>query len=188
MYGAGKSSFSAPIINPPPSSTLPYFQALPTVNSNISSELPLNFNMAMVPTANNMGMSSSVFQSGLSSGRSDQHLLLNPNSSTDNHHHRQSFLTSTEKSLISELAVVAMEEFVKMVHASDPLWVMSVEGSSRRETLDFVEYLHQFPRGIGPKPDGYRSEATRDAGMVMLDAQTIVDSFFDVVSSLFVRI
>ncbi|KAI5082765.1 hypothetical protein GOP47_0002508 [Adiantum capillus-veneris] len=90
-------------------------------------------------------------------------------------------LTSLEKNMITELAVVAMEEFMKMVHASQPLWVPAPELScGTRETLDFSEYLNQFPRGIGPKPEGYRSEATRETGVVVADAHSIVESFLDV--------
>ncbi|MCO5573791.1 hypothetical protein L7F22_027565 [Adiantum nelumboides] len=90
-------------------------------------------------------------------------------------------LTSLEKNMITELAVVAMEEFMKMVHASQPLWVPAPElGCETRETLDFSEYLNQFPRGIGPKPEGYRSEATREMGVVVADAHSIVESFLDV--------
>ncbi|MCO5566820.1 hypothetical protein L7F22_020501 [Adiantum nelumboides] len=90
-------------------------------------------------------------------------------------------LTSLEKNMITELAVVAMEEFMKMVHASQPLWVPAPElRCGTRETLDFSEYLNQFPRGIGPKPEGYRSEATRETGVVVADAHSIVESFLDV--------
>ncbi|KAH7421143.1 hypothetical protein KP509_13G042200 [Ceratopteris richardii] len=90
-------------------------------------------------------------------------------------------LTAIEITMITELAMVATEEFMKMVHAGEPLWTPSANSSSPiKETMDFNEYLNQFPRGVGPKPNGYQSEATRDNAVVAADAHFLIESFIDV--------
>ncbi|MCO5579543.1 hypothetical protein L7F22_033400 [Adiantum nelumboides] len=86
-------------------------------------------------------------------------------------------LTAIEKDMIAELALVALEEFMAMAYCNEPLW--AIPPGTHREILNFDEYLHQFPRGIGPKPDGYHSEATRETSTITADAHFVVESLMD---------
>ncbi|KAI3716907.1 hypothetical protein L1987_68131 [Smallanthus sonchifolius] len=69
--------------------------------------------------------------------------------------------TQNEKPVIIELAIAAMEELIRMAQIGEPLWVPTLDDSSH-ENLSEVEYMRSFPRGIGPKPMGLKSEASRN--------------------------
>ncbi|MBA0694654.1 hypothetical protein Goari_004931, partial [Gossypium aridum] len=68
--------------------------------------------------------------------------------------------TEADKPMIVELAVAAMEELIRMAQSGEPLWV---PGDNSTDVLNEDEYLRTFPRGIGPKPLGLRSEASRES-------------------------
>ncbi|XP_056858367.1 homeobox-leucine zipper protein PROTODERMAL FACTOR 2-like, partial [Raphanus sativus] len=70
--------------------------------------------------------------------------------------------SDTDKPMIVELAVAAMEELVRMAQSGDPLWVST--GNSM-ELLNEEEYFRTFPRGIGPKQLGLRTEASRESAV-----------------------
>ncbi|CAN6480727.1 unnamed protein product [Victoria cruziana] len=84
---------------------------------------------------------------------------------------------SVERSMLAELALVAMDELVKMTNTDRPLWIPSSE--SGRETLNYDEYLRAFPRCIGPKPVGYVTEATRETGLVIINSVALVETLMD---------
>ena len=87
-----------------------------------------------------------------------------------------------DKPMIVELAVAAMEELVRMAQTGDPLWVLS---DSSGEILNEEEYFRTFPRGIGPKPIGLRSEASRESTVVIMNHINLVEILMDVVSICF---
>ncbi|KAH0935328.1 hypothetical protein HID58_012445 [Brassica napus] len=82
-----------------------------------------------------------------------------------------------DKPMIVELAVAAMEELVRMAQTGDPLWVSS---DSAVEILNEEEYFRTFPRGIGPKPLGLRSEASRESTVVIMNHINLVEILMDV--------
>lgn len=84
-----------------------------------------------------------------------------------------------DKPMIVELAVAAMEELVRMAQTGDPLWASS---DSSDEILNEEEYFRTFPRGIGPKPIGMRSEASRESTVVIMNHINLVETLMDVVS------
>ncbi|CAI9087801.1 OLC1v1021974C1 [Oldenlandia corymbosa var. corymbosa] len=86
--------------------------------------------------------------------------------------------TEADKPMIIELAVAAMEELVRMAQAGEPLWVPSSDNST--ETLSEEEYLRTFPRGIGPKPMGLKSEASRESAVVIMNHINLVEILMDV--------
>lgn len=86
--------------------------------------------------------------------------------------------TEADKPIIIELAVAAMEELVRMAQAGDPLWIPSADNST--EMLSEDEYLRSFPRGIGPKPLGLRSEASRETAVVIMNHISLVEILMDV--------
>ncbi|KAH9748165.1 homeobox-leucine zipper protein MERISTEM L1 [Citrus sinensis] len=77
--------------------------------------------------------------------------------------------SEADKPMIVELAVAAMEEFLRMAQAGDPLWTDQV--------LNEDEYLITFPRGIGPL--GLRSEASRESTVVIMNHVNLVEILMD---------
>ncbi|KAK9268043.1 hypothetical protein L1049_010482 [Liquidambar formosana] len=86
--------------------------------------------------------------------------------------------TEADKPMIIELAVAAMEELIRLAQAGDPLWVSSDDNST--EILSEDEYLRTFPRGIGPKPLGLKSEASRESAVVIMNHVNLVEILMDV--------
>ncbi|GAY34170.1 hypothetical protein CUMW_010020 [Citrus unshiu] len=82
--------------------------------------------------------------------------------------------SEADKPMIVELAVAAMEEFLRMAQAGDPLWTDQV--------LNEDEYLRTFPRGIGPL--GLRSEASRESTVVIMNHVNLVEILMDVAKSM----
>ncbi|KAK4344166.1 hypothetical protein RND71_037260 [Anisodus tanguticus] len=83
-----------------------------------------------------------------------------------------------EKTYIIEVAVAAMEEFVQMAHMQEPLWFPSMENGT--DLLNEEEYFRIFPRGIGPKPIGFKTEATRESAVVIMNHVNLVEILMDV--------
>ncbi|XP_052203463.1 homeobox-leucine zipper protein MERISTEM L1-like [Diospyros lotus] len=86
--------------------------------------------------------------------------------------------SEADKPMIIELAVAAMEELIRMAQAGEPLWMPSLE--SPGEVLSEDEYLKSFPRGIGPKPLGLKSEASRESAVVIMNHINLVEILMDV--------
>lgn len=84
-----------------------------------------------------------------------------------------------EKPMLVELAVAAMEELVRMSQLGEPLWAVGIDGFT--ETLNEEEYARIFPRGIGPKSPGMKSEATRATAAVIMNHVNLVEMLMDVV-------
>ncbi|CAN6484886.1 unnamed protein product [Victoria cruziana] len=90
---------------------------------------------------------------------------------------RPSTMMTAERSMFAELALVAMDELVKMANTDRPLWIPTSEGG--REALNYEEYLRTFTRCIGPKPVGYVTEATRESGLVIINSVALVETLMD---------
>jgi homeobox-leucine zipper protein len=88
-------------------------------------------------------------------------------------------LTEAEKPMVVELAVTAMEELLRMAQANEPLWMQSGADGSGKEQLNYDEYMLQFPRGIGLRPPGLKTEATRETGLVMNSGGRLVEMLMD---------
>ncbi|KAI7752596.1 hypothetical protein M8C21_010644 [Ambrosia artemisiifolia] len=86
--------------------------------------------------------------------------------------------TEAEKPVIIELAVAAMEELVRMAQSDEPLWIPSSDNSS--VTLNEEHYLQMFPRGIGPKQLGLKSEASKESEVVIMNHINLVEILMDV--------
>ncbi|EEF50470.1 homeobox protein, putative [Ricinus communis] len=84
---------------------------------------------------------------------------------------------SLERSMFLELALAAMDELVKMAQTDDPLWIRSLEGG--REMLNHEEYVRTFTPCIGMKPSGFVFEASREAGMVIINSLALVETLMD---------
>ncbi|CAH2057809.1 unnamed protein product [Thlaspi arvense] len=82
-----------------------------------------------------------------------------------------------QKSVYLELALSAMDELVKMAQTSEPLWIPCSKG--RREMLNREEYDKNFTSCVGPKPDGFVSEASKEVGMVIINSLALVETLMD---------
>ncbi|XP_062106128.1 homeobox-leucine zipper protein HDG2 isoform X2 [Humulus lupulus] len=83
-----------------------------------------------------------------------------------------------DKPMIIELAVAAMEELIRMAQMGEPLWITSLDGASA--VLEEDEYVRTFPRGIGPKPAGFKCEASRETAVVIMNHINLVEILMDV--------
>lgn len=86
-----------------------------------------------------------------------------------------------QKSLYLDLALSAMDELVKMAQTNEPLWIPSSKG--KREMLNREEYEKNFTPCLGPKPDGFDSEASKEVGMVIINSLALVETLMDSVSN-----
>ena len=91
---------------------------------------------------------------------------------------------SVERSMFLELALVAMDELVKMAQTDEPLWIRRFEGG--REILNQNEYLRTFTPCIGMKPSGFVTEASRENGVVIINSLALVETLMDSVSQLYI--
>ncbi|KAK2649981.1 hypothetical protein Ddye_017470 [Dipteronia dyeriana] len=85
--------------------------------------------------------------------------------------------TEADKPMIIELAVAAMEELIRMAQMGEPLWMTSLDGTC---VLNEDEYVRTFPRGIGPKPAGFKCEASRETAVVIMNHISLVEILMDV--------
>ncbi|KAG9145399.1 hypothetical protein Leryth_008320 [Lithospermum erythrorhizon] len=85
--------------------------------------------------------------------------------------------TEADKPVIIELAVAAMEELIRLSHAGEPMWIPNGDNSV---TLNEDEYMKTFPRGLGTKPFNFKSEASRDSAVVIMNHLNLVEMFMDV--------
>ncbi|XP_047314949.1 homeobox-leucine zipper protein ANTHOCYANINLESS 2-like [Impatiens glandulifera] len=85
---------------------------------------------------------------------------------------------SLERSMYLELALVAMDELVKMAQTDEPLWFKSLELGGR-DVLNEEEYFRMFNPCIGLKPNGFVTEASRETGMVIINSLALVETLMD---------
>ncbi|KAL5551043.1 hypothetical protein UlMin_001219 [Ulmus minor] len=88
-------------------------------------------------------------------------------------------LVEEEKSLAMELAMSSADELVKMCQLSQPLWIRNNE--SGKEVLNVEEHARMFPWPMNLKQNSgeFRTEATRDSAVVIMNSITLVDAFLD---------
>nr|GMD92993.1 homeobox-leucine zipper protein MERISTEM L1-like [Ipomoea batatas] len=77
---------------------------------------------------------------------------------------------------IDKISAIAAKYVV--AQSGEPLWVPSPDNST--EILSEDEYVRTFPRGIGPKPLGFKSEASRESAVVIMNHINLVEILMDV--------
>ncbi|KAH7844654.1 hypothetical protein Vadar_030272 [Vaccinium darrowii] len=82
------------------------------------------------------------------------------------------------KQIVVELAVAAMEELMQMAQMGEPLWISGTRNNTC--VLNEEEYFRTYPGGIGPKPLGFRSEASRETAVVTMNHVNLVEILMDV--------
>ncbi|KAJ8771472.1 hypothetical protein K2173_026649 [Erythroxylum novogranatense] len=83
-----------------------------------------------------------------------------------------------DRSFFIDLAMLAMDELVKLAQIDNPLWIKSLDGG--KETLNFEEYIRAFPPCIGTKPTNFVTEASRATGIVVINSMALVEILMDV--------
>ncbi|XP_026663260.2 homeobox-leucine zipper protein ROC3 [Phoenix dactylifera] len=79
-----------------------------------------------------------------------------------------------------DLTMTAADQLLRMCHTNEPLWVRN--GSIAKEVLDLEEYTRTFhwPMDLKQHQNGhFRTEATRDSALVIMNSITLVDAFLD---------
>ncbi|XP_010469038.1 PREDICTED: homeobox-leucine zipper protein HDG1 isoform X3 [Camelina sativa] len=94
-------------------------------------------------------------------------------------HHQPSVSVSDfdHRSRYLDLALAAMDELVNMAQTRDPLWVRSSDTGF--DVLNREEYDTSFSRCVGPKPDGFVSEASKESGTVIINSLALVETLMD---------
>ncbi|KAK6142546.1 hypothetical protein DH2020_022894 [Rehmannia glutinosa] len=87
------------------------------------------------------------------------------------------------KPMVIELATAAMEELMRIAQLGEPLWVPSMDRNTA--SLNEDEYLRSFSRVFGPKPCGFKSEASRETVVVAMSAANVIEILMDVVNAEF---
>lgn len=82
---------------------------------------------------------------------------------------------------IAQLAIDAMTELINMAQLEEPLWLRSPDGTN--DILNEEEYAQHLSRGVGPRIDGLKTEATRATAVVALDCRQLIDIFMNAVSA-----
>ncbi|MED6159058.1 hypothetical protein PIB30_038840 [Stylosanthes scabra] len=81
-----------------------------------------------------------------------------------------------ERSMLLELALVAMDELIKMAQAESPLWIKSEDGG--KEILNHEEYA-RMSSFISSTSPGYVTEASRETGVVIINGSSLVETMMD---------
>ena len=90
-------------------------------------------------------------------------------------------LSDIDKSVMTNIAVTAMEELIRLTQTNEPLWI---KNDGARDVLNLGSYENMFPRASsrGGKNHNVRVEASRSSGVVFINAMTLVDMLMDSVS------
>lgn len=99
------------------------------------------------------------------------------------------YLMDEEKTVAMEMAMSSMDEIMKMCRVNAPLWVRNNENG--KEFLNHEEHarLFHWPLNLKHRPsDEFRTEASRDSAVVIMNSVTLVDAFLDSVSTLFLEL
>ena len=91
-------------------------------------------------------------------------------------------LSDIDKSVMTNIAVTAMEELIRLTQTNEPLWI---KNDGARDVLNLGSYENMFPRASsrGGKNHNVRVEASRSSGVVFINAMTLVDMLMDSVSN-----
>ena len=85
----------------------------------------------------------------------------------------------SDKPMIEELAAASLEELTTLALAGKPMWV---NGSHNAEVLNEREYFRAFPRGLGPRPLGFKSESSRESMVINMNHINLIEILMDLVS------
>nr|XP_027187843.1 homeobox-leucine zipper protein HDG11-like [Cicer arietinum] len=84
-----------------------------------------------------------------------------------------------EKSMITQIATIAMEELIRLVRMNEPFWVNSSTTQDAKLTLIHEAYEQVFPKKSHFKGPNIVKEASKYSAMVNLSGMILVDIFLD---------
>ncbi|KAH7297113.1 hypothetical protein KP509_26G054200 [Ceratopteris richardii] len=90
---------------------------------------------------------------------------------------RSLMISEVDKPIVIELAMASLEELYEVAQAGEPLWLTDANGV---EALQQEVYLERFRRGIGSAHSGLKLESSRHAGLVVMNSNSLVETFMDV--------
>ncbi|CAN1856304.1 Homeobox-leucine zipper protein HDG11 [Linum perenne] len=86
-------------------------------------------------------------------------------------------ISSMDKSMMMDVAGNAVEELLRLLRSDEQLWMNDAGG---REVLNLENYQKMFPKPNDHlKNPNVRIEASRDAGVVIMNGLSLVDMFMD---------
>lgn len=146
---------------------------------------------AMGPTSDLLGHSLELDMSTAYLRKLDQdhmsncppdHMIPLPFMPETSHFSGNALILEEEKSPVMDLALSSMDELVKMCHTNEPLWVRATD--TGKLVLNLEEYTRMFSWSVNLKqyPPEFKTEATRDTAVVIMNSITLVDAFLDAVS------
>ncbi|CAL9183228.1 unnamed protein product [Musa hybrid cultivar] len=86
-------------------------------------------------------------------------------------------LLGSDRSMLLELALAAMEELMSMAQMEEPLWLASSQGGPK--ALNYEQYRRTFRPIAGISPVGSVSEASRETRIVSIDSVALVETLMD---------
>ncbi|PNY06781.1 putative homeobox leucine zipper protein [Trifolium pratense] len=113
---------------------------------------------------------------------------------TSSHLHRLSNLTmredmsvnrstqcyDEEKTMMLQIATLAMQELERLVRVNEPFWInFSNTHQDERYTLDHERYCQFFPKNNHIRGDNVSKESSKYSGIIGLDGMKLVDMFLD---------
>lgn len=79
-------------------------------------------------------------------------------------------------STFMDLAVVAMDELIRLAEVDNPLWIKC--SKSERDSMKHDEYTSLF---AGSKHPGFAAEGSRETGLVLINSLTLVETLMNTV-------
>ncbi|KAE9597446.1 putative transcription factor & lipid binding HD-SAD family [Lupinus albus] len=137
---------------------------------------PLELSMGTSP----FGIQQGLFGIGADIGSSlDLDLLQGTcSNSMPNFPYQPGSLSEMDKSHMSTIATNALEEFLRLLHTNDPLWIKST--TDGKDVLNLEIYERMFPKtNTHLKNPNFRVEASRDSVIVMMNSSNLAEMFMD---------
>ncbi|CAO2838886.1 unnamed protein product [Amaranthus hypochondriacus] len=82
-----------------------------------------------------------------------------------------------EKSVYMQAAMAAMDEVLALAQTDSPLWYKGLHGD--KEVLIHDEYMKKFAGSFGKKPCGFKTDASRETGSVLISGLELVEIMMD---------
>ncbi|XP_047331586.1 homeobox-leucine zipper protein MERISTEM L1-like [Impatiens glandulifera] len=80
-------------------------------------------------------------------------------------------------SMIWKIAMISMEEVVKMAEMGEPLWIPNRSDCGIGLKLNEDEYFRIFPIGFGPRPGSLYCESSRHSTTLNISSHSLLDIF-----------
>ncbi|XP_047331579.1 homeobox-leucine zipper protein MERISTEM L1-like [Impatiens glandulifera] len=81
------------------------------------------------------------------------------------------------RSMIWQIAMISMEEVVKMAEMGEPLWIPNRSDCGIGFKLNEDEYFRIFPIGFGPRPGSLYCESSRHSTTLNISSHSLLDIF-----------